>query len=134
MMIKGFVAAFATIIVLDYIWLGYVVRKFYAKNLAHIARVQGDRFEVTYWAGGVVYAFLALGIVFFVLPKIAASDSALWAWVVGAIFGLVVYGVYDFTNHSVMDWPLNVSLADVAWGGMVCGLATLAARAAESWG
>jgi uncharacterized membrane protein len=35
----------------------------------------------------------------------------------GALFGLVVYGVYDFTNYSTLrQWPFVVTLADVAWG------------------
>ena len=35
----------------------------------------------------------------------------------GALFGLVVYGVYDFTNLSTLrDWPLIVAVVDVAWG------------------
>jgi Predicted membrane protein (DUF2177) len=34
-----------------------------------------------------------------------------------ALFGLVVYGVYDFTNYSTLrQWPFVVTLADVAWG------------------
>ena len=36
---------------------------------------------------------------------------------VWALFGLVVYGVYDFTNYSTRrQWPFVVTLADVAWG------------------
>ena len=35
----------------------------------------------------------------------------------GALFGLVVYGVYDFTNYSTLrQCPLVLTLADVAWG------------------
>ena len=35
----------------------------------------------------------------------------------GALFGLVVYGVYDFTNYSTLrQWPLVLALADTAWG------------------
>ena len=39
------------------------------------------------------------------------------AAVYGALFGLVVYGVYDFTNYSTLrQWPFVLTLADVAWG------------------
>ena len=37
----------------------------------------------------------------------------------GALFGLVVYGVYDFTNYSTLrQWPFVLTLADVAWGAV----------------
>ena len=35
----------------------------------------------------------------------------------GPLFGLVVYGVYDFTNYSTLrQWPLVVAFTDLAWG------------------
>jgi uncharacterized membrane protein len=35
----------------------------------------------------------------------------------GALFGRVVYGVYDFTNYSTLpQWPFVLTLADVGWG------------------
>jgi hypothetical protein len=35
----------------------------------------------------------------------------------GGMLGLVVYGVYDFTNDSTLrQWPFVLALVDVAWG------------------
>jgi uncharacterized membrane protein len=65
-------------------------------------------------AAVVVYALLGAGIAFFVIPR-ALTVAAAAAH--GALFGLVVYGVYDFTNYSTLrQWPLVLTLADVAWG------------------
>ena len=42
----------------------------------------------------------------------------------GALFGLVVYGVYDFTNYSTLrQWPFVLTLADVAWGAAASAVA-----------
>jgi uncharacterized membrane protein len=39
----------------------------------------------------------------------------------GALYGLVVYGTYDLTNYSlVKDWPLTITLVDMAWGTFAC--------------
>lgn len=47
----------------------------------------------------------------------------------GALFGLVVYGVYDFTNYSTLrQWPFVLTLADVAWGA-----GATAACSATAW-
>jgi uncharacterized membrane protein len=46
----------------------------------------------------------------------------------------VAYGTYDFTNLSTMrDWPLMVSVVDLAWGISVSAIASLAGYAALSW-
>jgi uncharacterized membrane protein len=45
------------------------------------------------------------------------------------LFGLVVYGVYDFTNYSTLrQWPFVLTLADTAWGAMASALAAMAVR------
>ena len=100
--------------VLDGVWLGVLMKNFYREQLAPIVRM-GDGGMAPNWpAAFVVYALLGTGIAFFVIPR-AATVPAAAAY--GALFGLVVYGVYDFTNYSTLrQWPFVVTLADVAWG------------------
>jgi uncharacterized membrane protein len=100
--------------VLDGVWLGLLMKNFYREQLAPIVRM-GDGGMAPNWpAAFVVYALLGTGIAFFVIPR-AATVPAAAAY--GALFGLVVYGVYDFTNYSTLrQWPFVVTLADVAWG------------------
>jgi uncharacterized membrane protein len=44
----------------------------------------------------------------------------------GALFGLVAYGVYDLTNQATLKvWSIKLSLADMAWGAVITGLAAL---------
>lgn len=111
--------------VLDFLWMGFVMQKFYVAELAPIGRIEGGRFDVVYWAAGVVYVLLAIGVGFFVLPKLTVADSLITAFFYGGMFGLVVYGVYDFTNVAILkDWGLLVTAADVAWGGFSVGAST----------
>ena len=100
--------------VLDGVWLGLLMKNFYREQLAPIVRM-GDGGMAPNWpAAFVVYALLGTGIAFFVIPR-AATVPAAAAY--GALFGLVVYGVYDFTNYSTLrQWPFVVTLSDVAWG------------------
>ncbi len=47
----------------------------------------------------------------------------------GALFGLVLYGVYDLTNLAVLEkWTLRVTLADIAWGCVLCGTTAVLMR------
>jgi uncharacterized membrane protein len=47
----------------------------------------------------------------------------------GALLGLVVYGVYDFTNYSTLrQWPFVLTMADVAWGAVASAAAAVVVR------
>ena len=40
----------------------------------------------------------------------------------GAFLGLVMYATYDLTNLATLrDWPLKITLIDLAWGSFVTG-------------
>jgi uncharacterized membrane protein len=82
----------------------------------------------------VVYVLIPLGIVLFALPRVDAErwlPSAL-AW--GFVYGVVLYGVYDFTNYATLDrWPLRLTFADIAWGGVLCSVMTAFAASADRW-
>ena len=100
--------------VLDGVWLGLLMKNFYRGQLAPIARLADGGIAPNWPAAFVVYALLGTGIALFVIPR-APTVSLAAAY--GALFGLVVYGVYDFTNYSTLrQWPFVLTLADVAWG------------------
>ena len=45
----------------------------------------------------------------------------------GGLFGLVAYGTYDLTGLAVMrDWPLRITLIDIAWGTFVSAAGAVA--------
>src|SRR3954452_6510705 len=96
--------------VLDGVWLGLVVKNFYREQLAPIVRLADGGIAPNWPAAFVVYALLGVGIAVFVIPR---SASIPLAAANGALFGLVVYGVYDFTNYSTLrEWPFVLALAD----------------------
>ena len=69
---------------------------------------------------------MALAISFFVAPKIESMDSWLQVAGVGAIMGIVVYGIYDFTNLAILKkYPLAFAVADMAWGTFAFTVVTL---------
>lgn len=103
-----------TFIVADGLWLGLLMTNFYRDQMAPIARLSNGGFAPNWPAAVVVYVMLGVGIAGFVVPR--SSDLASAA-AHGALFGLVVYGVYDFTNYSTLrQWPLLLAVVDLAWG------------------
>ena len=115
-----------TFMVLDGIWLGLLMKHFYREQLAPIVRLANGGIAPNWPAALVVYALLGSGIALFVIPRAATLPAAA---AFGALLGLVVYGVYDFTNYSTLrQWPFALTLADTAWGVLATALASVAVR------
>ena len=132
--LKVFLCLPPLMLALDYIWLSLLASGLYRSELGGLMRLSGGGLQPIIWAAALVYLALAAGIVLFVLPRAGqgASLGSVLLW--GAAFGLVVYTVYDMTNHSLLkDWPLRISLVDIAWGGLLNALGTLAAVHLDRW-
>jgi uncharacterized membrane protein len=113
---------------LDGVWLGLLMKNFYRDQLAPIVRLANGGIAPHWPAAFVVYVLLGTGIALFVIPR---APTVALAAVYGALFGLVVYGVYDFTNYSTLrQWPFVLTLADVAWGTAATAAASAAVRIA----
>ena len=123
-MIFSYLIPLVLIPLLDFVWLGLLMKSFYLEHTRSVAVIGPNGFEVNYGAAALVYIFLSLGINFFVAPKAENISSAL-IW--GFVFGVCVYGIYDFTNMATLkDWTLTLSLVDILWGGVLCAITSLA--------
>lgn len=76
--------------------------------------------SVNWTAAIVFYLLFIVGIlVFAVLPALDAG-SLMKAVLLGAFFGFIAYATYDLTNlATTKDWPLTVTLVDMAWGAVL---------------
>jgi uncharacterized membrane protein len=114
--------------VLDGFWLGLLMKNFYRDQLAPIVRLANGGIAPNWPAAVVVYALLGTGIAVFVIPR---APTVPLAAAYGALFGLVVYGVYDFTNYSTLrQWPFALTLADMAWGAVASAACAAVVRSA----
>lgn len=103
-----------TFMLLDGLWLGLLMTGFYRERLAPIARMADGGLAPNWYAALAVYVCLGVGLAVFAVPRATSLPGALGF---GALFGLLVYGVYDFTNLSTLrDWTLVLTVVDVAWG------------------
>jgi uncharacterized membrane protein len=110
--IKLYLATLITFFAIDMVWLGIVARTFYRKYLGFLLAPS------TNWLAVIIfYLLFIVGIlVFVVLPGLENNSLKTILWR-ASLFGLVTYATYDLTNlATVMDWPLIVSIVDIAWG------------------
>lgn len=123
--IKIYLACLPFTLLLDYIWLAKLMQRFYIDELGPYARVRGTSITPVYWAAAIVYLLLPLGIVLFALPRVDPANPVLSSLGWGALFGLVVYGVYDLTNMATLErWPVRLVGIDICWGCFLCGATT----------
>ena len=112
--------------VLDGIWQGLLMKNFYREQLAPIVRLADGGIAPNWPAAFVVYVLLGTGVAVFVIPR---APTVPLAAAYGALLGLVVYGVYDFTNYSTLrQWPFVLALADVVWGAVASAACAAAVR------
>lgn len=116
-----FLIALVSFGVLDGLWLGVLMGGFYKAQLSLIARMSGDKLAPLWGPALFVYVLLAFGIVVFVVPR-NYTDASIAR---GALFGVIVYGVYDLTNLATLrGWPVALTMIDIAWGAAASALTT----------
>ena len=112
----------ACFLVLDGLWLGLLMSGFYREQLAAIGRIENGRFAPNWFAAVAVYVLLGAGLALFAVPRASGLETAV---AYGALFGLIVYGVYDFTNLATLrHYPLQLAIVDVAWGTVASAIGT----------
>ena len=132
--LKVFLVLPPLLLALDYVWIGIVASELYKRELGPFLRMSGTALQPILWAALVVYLAIPLGIVLFVLPRVSADNLIPSALLWGAVYGLVVYTIYDMTNYSLVNgWPLRVALIDILWGGVLSALGSAAAAWLDRW-
>ena len=114
---KTYIITLITIAIIDSAWLFSMGSK-YKTWLGHLF---AD--SVNFIPAVIFYLIYTFGIIFFVVsPALKQGTSLLNIFLYGALFGLVAYATYDLTNHATLrDWPLHVTLLDMAWGALLTG-------------
>ena len=116
-LITKFLIALVLILILDFFWLGLIAKGIYEKEIGNFYK---EKFNL--YSALLLYILLAVGVVFIVLNN-NFSTNLLSAMVVGAVFGLIVYGVYDLTNFAIIkNWPLKIVVIDMVWGTFLLGI------------
>jgi len=106
-----------TLIVLDLLWILFFMNKKYQKQ---VMNVQGSKLVIDKMSVIYAYILMIIGLVVFVLPNIRKGSELKDSLMYGFLFGVVVYGVYDFTNNALFEnWNTTLAYIDIAWGGFV---------------
>ena len=125
--LKLFGLTLAVFLLLDFVWLGLIMKNFYNAELGDLARREAGSLAPRWGAAILVYLLIPAGLVLFVRPYLGENSSYGLAVLYGALYGLVLYGVYDWTNYALLEkWTLRMTLVDCLWGATICAAAATA--------
>lgn len=131
---KLYLVVLPAFLLLDFLWLGVLMKHFYDAEIGDLARRSGGSLAPRWPVAILFYALFPAGIVAFVRPAMG-DNAAVWqaaAW--GAAFGLFTYGTYDLTNLAVLEkWSYRLTAVDLAWGCTICALSAAVMRGVERW-
>jgi len=78
-----------------------------------VKKVQGSPIQLNFVGALITYIFLIFGINYFIISKNKSVNDAF-------LLGLVIYGVYEFTNLSLLkNWNWLTTILDTTWGGVL---------------
>ena len=118
-----YLAVFLTMVVIDMVWLRVIAVSWYQQGMAeHLAE------SPNLAAAAAFYLLFPIGLLIFaVFPVESASLMKVAA--LGALFGFFAYATYDLTCMAVLkNWPVGLSILDMAWGTLVSGVASVAGK------
>ena len=116
------------VFIVDLIWVGKITRTKWDINIENI---QGIPLKPNTTFAILSYICLIGGLIYFVQneSQINKNNYIQKSLINGAIFGLVVYGVYDLTNLSLFkNWNINLAITDIIWGMLLCSIIPLIAN------
>jgi uncharacterized membrane protein len=133
-------AGIVTLMILDGIWLGWINRNTWSRQIQQIQNGVPVTFRPQ-WAL-IPYILLLVMIIWCVLPgaemntTVTSSQTAtttrervLWY---GFLAGFIVYGVFDGTMMAIFQqYQWSVALMDWAWGSILCCI--LAGTMYQAW-
>ena len=110
-----FIKTYALFLIIDIAYLGFL-RGNAMKN--YFSKFGGYHKNIMVY-GAIAWALLAFGVEYFAIGQ---SNSKYQAFTKGALMGLVIYGIYDFTNMAtIKGWTHQFIFQDVLWGTLLCG-------------
>lgn len=127
--LAGYVGAALVMLALDAVWLGLVAKSTYQAGIGHLMAAQP-----VIPAAAVFYIVYAAGLMVFAVAPQAEDAGWTKTLVMGALFGFFAYATYDLSNLATLkDWPVRLTVIDMAWGTLISAASACAGKAAMNW-
>ena len=121
-LLSWYVLSFASFLAIDMVWLGYIAKNLYQKEIGHLLG------PVNWFAAFLFYLMYVAGVMYFAVnPNL--NSSGLKVFLVGGLLGALCYATYDLTNLATLkDFSAVIVPIDIAWGFLLTGLVALCSQ------
>lgn len=110
---------------IDMAWAGYLMKDYYINWLVHIIRPISQWNFSHGFAAALTWVLVVVGVFIFVIPLVSHKSFGK-TFLYGALFGAILYGLYESTNYAVIyAWQPAMVIIDTLWGAFACGVITL---------
>ena len=117
----AYVATALGFLVLDIIWLGFVAKNLYHREIGHLLL---EDFNMV--AAFAFYLMFIAGVVIFAVAPALQAGSWKTALLLGALFGFFTYATYDLTNLATLKgWSTTMTVVDIAWGAVLTSVSAV---------
>jgi uncharacterized membrane protein len=124
--LRNYAIALPLFIVIDFAWIGFVMKNVYLRELGDLARAEGGKFKPNLPAALAAWALIPAGIVIFAVPRLASDTPFIEVIGWGALFGAISYGIYDLTNLATLKaYSPKLTVIDIAWGATLSAIITV---------
>ena len=112
-MIKYLLSAII-LVILDGLYLN-LIKDYFNKQ---IKTIQKTDIKINFIAMAITYILLIFGLNYFIIQKNRSVQDA-------ALLGLIIYGVFEFTNLALFkDWSILTLIIDTTWGTLLFAITT----------
>jgi uncharacterized membrane protein len=109
------ILASVTMALLDFVWLGFVAKKFYYSEIGSLLRDRPNKSVALLF-----YLIYAVAVVVFVVNPAIDKSSLMHCIEFGGFFGVAAYATYDLTNLATLkDFSVKVTAVDIIWGTII---------------
>lgn len=124
-----YLATFVVLFLIDMLWLRVIAVQWYQQAMGPLLTDSPNLV-----AAALFYLMFPAALVIFAVAPGAADASVLKVAAMGALFGFFAYATYDLTAIAVIrNWPVGISILDMAWGALASGIATAAGKLTLDW-
>lgn len=113
-----------TTLVLDKIWFSVYFGEKFMRSASRVQSLPNSQVRILYAV--LSYLILSFGFWYFTTPLVVEAkrvNNLGKAILNSALFGFVMYGVFDMTNMAVFSkYELDVALLDMLWGAFLGGI------------
>ena len=123
--IKSLIIILILFLIIDIPMITKINYDMYNKQFLRINNEKTVKKNDMYIGAIVAYLCLVLGIYYFVI-KDNVNKSFTEIGKIGALFGFVVYGIYNGTNKAtIAEFGLTEAIKDTIWGTILCALISM---------